>query len=371
MDSGVPMRKVAVIGSGIAGAVCASSLARSGFSVTIFESARGPGGRMSQRRESADGKELLFDHGAPFFTVRETATLSGLLQEWERKGLIAEWKGKFGSFDCHTRQFLCRDQEVPDKKYVGVPGMNSICKALCDEAGVESRFGVGIAQMDWLEKDDSWSLIGIDGQGLGNFDGMVASDKNLVSSRVTAVTGRTPPLDLNFCSHLANKVKEIPVNPCFAVMLAFSEPLSSIPFVGLNFVNSKVLNWAHCENSKPGRSTSSERWVLHSSKEYAESIIDQFGLRKPSPELLARVAEDLLRELADAGLDLPKPFFVKAHRWGSAFPVAGMAPEEKCLWDSNRKLAICGDFCVSPNVEGAITSGMVAASKITSILSRM
>ena len=34
----------------VSGAVCASSLARNGVSVTIFESARGPGGRMSQRR---------------------------------------------------------------------------------------------------------------------------------------------------------------------------------------------------------------------------------------------------------------------------------------------------------------------------------
>ncbi|CDP13620.1 unnamed protein product [Coffea canephora] len=42
--------KVAVIGSGISGAVCASALAKNGISVTIFESGRGPGGRMSQRR---------------------------------------------------------------------------------------------------------------------------------------------------------------------------------------------------------------------------------------------------------------------------------------------------------------------------------
>lgn len=34
----------------VSGAVCASSLAKNGVSVTIFESARGPGGRMSQRR---------------------------------------------------------------------------------------------------------------------------------------------------------------------------------------------------------------------------------------------------------------------------------------------------------------------------------
>jgi hypothetical protein len=34
----------------VSGAVCASTLAKNGISVTLFESARGPGGRMSQRR---------------------------------------------------------------------------------------------------------------------------------------------------------------------------------------------------------------------------------------------------------------------------------------------------------------------------------
>jgi len=54
---------------------------------------------------------------------------------------------------------------------------------------------------------------------------------------------------------------------------------------------------------------------------------------------------------------------------GSAFPTASIAREQKCLWDRKKRLAICGDFCVSPNVEGAILSGLAAASKLTEMLS--
>ncbi|KAE8707846.1 hypothetical protein F3Y22_tig00110372pilonHSYRG00112 [Hibiscus syriacus] len=98
--------KVAVAGSGISGAVCAATLARNGISVTLFDSARGPGGRMSQRREiSEDGKELLFDHGAPYFTVTNPDVLS-VVAEWESRGLVAEWKSNFGSFDCSTNKFV-------------------------------------------------------------------------------------------------------------------------------------------------------------------------------------------------------------------------------------------------------------------------
>ncbi|XP_028081256.1 uncharacterized protein LOC114282720 isoform X1 [Camellia sinensis] len=355
--------KVAVIGSGISGAVCASTLARNGVSVTIFDSARGPGGRMSQRREIIeDGKELLFDHGAPYFTATNADVL-GLVRDWEARGLVAEWKENFGSFDFASQKFVNVEKEGLSKKYVGVPGMNSICSALCKEPGVETKFGEGVGRLEWLEDEDSWLLTGLDGQYLGHFKGVVASDKNIVSPRFTNVTGRSTPLDLSLVPELAMRMKEIPVTSCFALMLAFEEPLSLIPVKGVSFNNSEVLRWAFCNSSKPERSTFSEHWVLHSTDEYAKSVIAQMGLQKPSNAALTKVADELFQEFQNTGLNISKPFFKKAHRWGSAFPASSIATEEKCLWDGKKRLAICGDFCVSPNVEGAILSGMAAASK--------
>ncbi|KAH9779772.1 fad/nad(p)-binding oxidoreductase family protein [Citrus sinensis] len=301
--------KVTVVGSGISGAVCACTLARNGISVTLFDSARGPGGRMSQRREtSEDGNEMLFDHGAPFFTVTNNDVLA-LVREWESGGLVAEWKVNLGSFDRVSKKFVNIQQDGMNKKYVGVPGMNSICKALCHQP------------------------------------------------------------DLTFAPDLAVKLEEIPVNPCFALMLAFSKPLSPIPVKGFSFQDSEVLSWAHCDSSKPGRSAHSERWVLHSTADYARTVIAQTGLQKPSEATLKKVAEEMFQEFQGTGLSIPLPIFRKAHRWGSAFPAASIAKEERCLWDVKKRLAICGDFCVSPNVEGAILSGLAAASKLTEILS--
>ncbi|KAK4420662.1 hypothetical protein Salat_2016700 [Sesamum alatum] len=365
--------KVAVIGSGISGAVCASILAKNGISVTIFESARGAGGRMSQRREHCeDGRELLFDHGAPYFTVSAgNLEVQSLVNDWESRGLVAEWKEKFGSFDFSSKKFVDIEEEGSNKRYVGIPGMNSICRALCHEPGVESRFGLGIGTMDWLDEDDAWSLRSLDGQDVGNFKGVVASDKNTFSSRFTNVTGKPPPIDLVSVSDTVLQIKEIPALPCFALMLAFEQPLSSLPTKGVSFKNSEVLSWAYCDSSKPGRSTTSERWVLHSTAEYAEHIISQTGFQKPSPALLTKVAEELFQEFQSTGLNISQPFFKKAHRWGSAFPAASVAGEEKCLWVGKKRLAICGDFCVTPNVEGAICSGIAAASKFVKALSTL
>ncbi|XP_077221310.1 FAD/NAD(P)-binding oxidoreductase family protein [Tasmannia lanceolata] len=363
---------VAVIGSGISGAVCAAALAGKGVSVTVFESGRGAGGRMSQRREIVeDGTELLFDHGAPYFTVHDNEVM-GLVSSWEAKGLVAEWKENFGCFDRISGKFDDLEKEGSGKKYVGIPGMNSICKGLCLKPGVETKFGVTVGKLEWLESRNLWSLIGLDGQNLGHFDGMVASDKNIASRRFTGQTGRPPPLDMSLAPELAVKLQDVPVRSCFALMLAFSESLSSIPVKGFSFKNSEVLSWAFCDSSKPGRSSvsdSSECWVLHSTAEYAEGVITQTGLQKPSSDTLAKVAEEMFQEFKRTRLHIPKPFFIKAHRWGSAFPATAVAGEEKCLWDRNKRLAICGDFCVSPSIEGAVLSGTRVAERLLESLS--
>lgn len=327
---------------------------------------------MSQRREHCeDGGELMFDHGAPCFTVSATnSEVQNLVDNWESRGLVAQWKEKFGSFDFSSRRFVGVDEEVnSNSRYVGVPGMNSVCKALCHEPGVESRFGQGIGRVDWLVDRKACSLTSLDGQDVGHFTGVVATDKNTFLSRFTDVTGKPPPIDLNSVSEGGFQIKEIPALPCFAVMLAFAQPLSSIPVKGgFSFKNSEVLSWAYCDSSKPGRSTTSERWVLHSTAKYAELVISQAGFQKPSPALLTKVAEELFREFQSIGVDIPQPFFKKAHRWGSAFPAVSIAGEEKCLWLENTRLAICGDFCMMPNVEGAISSAIAAAAKFIELL---
>ncbi|GJV21004.1 protoporphyrinogen oxidase [Tanacetum coccineum] len=317
-----------------------------------------------------DGKELYFDHGAPYFSTTN-ADVEDMIRGWEARGLVAEWKQNFGSFDYITKTFVNSEKDGLNKKYVGVPGMNSICRALCNETGIESKFGVMVGKLEWLENKDLWSLKDKDGQDLGQFSGVVTSDKSTFSQRFTQVSGIPPPLDLNVIPVLTDRIKDVPVRPCFALMLAFENPLSSIPLKGFSFENSEVLSWAICESSKPGRSTSSERWVLRSTEQYAEKIIAQAGLQKPSNAALTEIAEELFEEFQRTGFDMSVPFFKKAHRWGSAFPATSIARDEKCLWDGTKKLAICGDFCVSPNVEGAILSGLTAASIFSETFSRL
>lgn len=55
--------------------------------------------------------------------------------------------------------------------------------------------------------------------------------------------------------------------------------------------------------------------MLHSTDKYAKGVIAQMGLQKPSNAALANVADELLQEFQATGLNIPHPFFKKAHRW--------------------------------------------------------
>ena len=55
--------------------------------------------------------------------------------------------------------------------------------------------------------------------------------------------------------------------------------------------------------------------MVHSTEEYANGIINQAGLGKPSNELLNAVANDLLTGFHTVVPNLPSPSYMKAHRW--------------------------------------------------------
>ena len=105
---------LAVIGAGLAGLSCAQHLQKAGCRVTVFEKARGPGGRMSTRR--ADHWQC--DHGAQYFTIRDNAFREEVAR-WEAAGVAALWKPKIA--------IIGRARAEPDSvaRFVGVPRMSA------------------------------------------------------------------------------------------------------------------------------------------------------------------------------------------------------------------------------------------------------
>ena len=77
------MIDVCILGSGIAGSTIANLLSKK-YSVHIFDKARGPGGRSSNKRFNAN---LSFDHGVQYIAPR-SKTFKEFIQQLFKKKIL-------------------------------------------------------------------------------------------------------------------------------------------------------------------------------------------------------------------------------------------------------------------------------------------
>ncbi len=80
------VRRVAVIGAGMAGLACAAALHAAGLDLTVFDKGRRAGGRTATRR--VDG--MAFDHGASVITAH-TPAFNVALKGMAAAGAAALW----------------------------------------------------------------------------------------------------------------------------------------------------------------------------------------------------------------------------------------------------------------------------------------
>ena len=107
-----------VIGAGMAGVTCARALSTAGQEVRLLDKGRGIGGRMATRRITTGWGELHFDHGAQYFTARNSSFESLLI---ELNGSVAPWDiGAIGNVSRWATRYVwsaTRDGRRFERKY--------------------------------------------------------------------------------------------------------------------------------------------------------------------------------------------------------------------------------------------------------------
>ncbi|GIV60954.1 MAG: FAD-dependent oxidoreductase [Rhodothermaceae bacterium] len=320
---------VAVIGAGLSGLTAASTLHRAGLPVRIFDKGRGPGGRMSRRRQ--DG--FHFDHGAQYFTARDPAFREAV-EAWRAEGIVAAWPLRLGV----ARHGHLTAKPSREARYVGVPGMNAVARHLA--RGLRVDYGVRIEAVEPFA--GGWHLRAEDGTAYGRFDVVL----------ISAPPPQAVPL-LAAAPDLAAAAARLTMAPCWAVMVAFDAALP-VPFDGL-FVEESPLTWVARNSSKPGRPPG-ETWVLHAGPDWSATHLAADPAQVVAPVLDAFFAA--------VGMAPVPPVLAVAHRWRYALPV-GKA-EAPCLWDPAIGLGACGDAYRGGRVEGAYLSGRALARSVLS-----
>lgn len=316
--------KIAIIGAGLAGLTLAQRLAKV-HDVTVYEKARGPGGRMSTRRADP----FVFDHGAQYFTV-ETERFTRFLAPFLDSGLITSWPkdiARIGGARLSNKE-----------KWVASPAMNSLCKTLAGGVSVQTQ-----VHIDHLERvRGTWTLVDKTGAQLGPFDWVISSAPSVQTAALfpDEFSGRAA-------------LDKTEMTGCFALMLGFEAPL------GLSWTALKSstppIGWMAVNSTKPGR-PEPYSILIQSDNEWAETHLED------DPD---KVRSALLAAASDhAGTDLSAASHQVMHRWRyAATRTPAGAP---FLIDPALNLAACGDWCLGGKVEAAFLSASELADQFES-----
>lgn len=313
------MERIAIIGAGIAGLQLARRLQAAGISVSLFDKARGPSGRIATRRLDC-GR---FDHGAQYFTARDPV-FAAQVEDWCARGVAAPWTGRIVTLSGGAIQA----EPSPVPRYVGVPSMSAMARDLASAANV--TVGVRIASV--RRSNAGWELVSDDGHAFEGFDALVS-----------AVPAPQAVPFLASSTELGLHARCAQFDPCHALMIELEESVAA----GFDaaFVKDSAIGWIAREASKPGRAASNG-WVVHSTAAWSRANVD-----RKTDEVLA-VLHDAFA--AAIGEKLPGTRGAAVHRWlyaRATGPFVG-AP----LWDASAALGVCGDWVRGDRIEDAFLS---------------
>lgn len=375
--------RVAVLGAGISGLVCAMEVAAGGGEVALFEQSRGPGGRVSSRVVQGGAENgFVWDHGCQYFCPKSPEAVAAA-QQWLEAGAVAEWNGRFGSVDVESGRW--KEEESGHQRLVGSPQMSSLAEHLLERAcelGVSVHLGSKVDGLKWLDEEGAWSVASTHReQGVSETlaDVVVASDCLLapVIDDVESAQGLAAAMRSFGTTESASS--------SFAAMLAVRGP-TGLPD-GIMVRSSETVAWMAKDSSKPGRSgcvpEDVELWTVHASPGYAAKVMEERGLtRRGSLEhnaLLEEVGQALLQGAKEAvasaseALGAPEGFpdlvhEPRCHRWAAGFPSTegrGDSDGPRFKASSCGTVLACGDWAAPSKergrVEAAILSGKAAA----------
>ena len=307
--------RVAIVGAGISGLACAHRLRDAGIAVSVFDKARGVGGRLATRRSKLRGRAVGFDHGATHFTARSDG-FRRLVGQWEAAGLAARWPAAGAD------------------SWVGTPTMTAPIKALA--SGIDVSLSTPVTAL--TRSGEGWTLHS-EAVRLGDFDAAV----------VAIPSEQAAPLLSLHDFEMARAAMSVRSYPSWSAMFAFRERIADLP----DFLRgARPIATAARDRAKPGR-TPGERWVVQADWTWSEANLGRDS---------ADVSEALLAALAAvAGRPLPRPFHSTAHRWLFAQP---SGRDLTTLWNDAIGLGACGDWLYHGFAEYAWLSGHVLGAAI-------
>jgi renalase len=330
----------AVIGAGIAGLTAASEISCLGYTLAVFEKARGTGGRLSSKRVAHDNGEFMaFDLGCVSITAA-TATFSEQLESWHSSGVVAPW---------------WKDDQALNH-YVAVPRNSGLTRHL--SKNLECHFSTRITSITRI--DNVWHLFSDDG---GNVK-LLARAKSVIIAVPPAQAYDLLPVDHRFKSEL----EKVTVGAQWVMGLEVDNDFSDLPVIA--YPESVSIFSISQENRKPGRRDGGSKSEADSVASILQIQASQLWTRQHLESTHEEVSSTLISELEHY---LQQPLSIinaYVHRWLYSCVTQGIEAKDGYLWDGEG-LGLIGDYFNSDSttsiagVESAWLSGKSLADCLT------
>ena len=308
---GSVIHRVAVIGAGMAGLVCARQLADAGRRVVVFDKSGDIGGRLATRRR--DG--LWWNHGAPAVHVRSREFLA-LLESLERRGSATAIPGEAVA------------------RFVGRPDMRELLRPLVE--GLDCRFGCPVARL--APGSDGWRVaLHQDEAAEPAFDAVVVAIPAPQAAALLAASGLPLP----------DGMEAVRMSPCWTLLTAHGDRQPGLRQLG----QSEAIERSTVTDLGPDGPTTC---VLHAPAAWSASRLEQ------DADAVALALYAVLSAVCPA--DLPAPDYLAAHRWRYARASAPLGRD--CVWLPDLGIGLAGDWCPGGDAEGACLSGRALAGRI-------
>lgn len=316
------LKHVAVIGAGVSGSLFASLINESS-TVTLFEKARGAGGRLSSHRHGA----YCFDKGAQDFSIEHNQVLS-IAESARDAHVLALWKPSFMRVENNIQSWIDTSKA---KIYSGLGSMNGLVKWFLRKSNV--HYGHKVSRMERHGKQ--WVLIMEDKQKFGPFDSVV------MTQPVHQVIELVPDFK--------GELGDIIYSCCLMVYLGLNNInlKEKAPDVIFSEDTDTLTQWMIQTHLKPGFSQNPSLTIQSKNINYIQHDGERVDL--------ARAMIHEVEILLGTSLNID---YQHHHMWRYAKTLKKSRLD--CLWDPDLGLGVIGDGFV-PRVNQGVEAAMLSA----------
>lgn len=313
--------QIAIIGAGLAGSYLTKRMLDAGVSVTLFDKARGTGGRLASCRLD----EYSTDLGAPCFEARQASAFAQWLQQ--QPG-VERWHPSTGS--------ALSNQRLIPELYTHRLRNSALTRQLCEGATLHCDTHVGHIVRD----THGLTLLDLQGQPLGCF-----------SSVVVATPAQQAVRLLNAVPRFADLAAQTETLPTWVGIFLLSHP-SNLQATLITPPDGLLLR-AINSTAKPGRNIEPEIWQLEATADWSQKNLNT------APETVGELMINALSEHTEKPILVAKQ---RIHRWLFSRHLSNSTAH--CLWDEESGIGVCGDWLGRGSMECAWNSAGQLANRL-------